>query len=416
MKHLTLSSLPATTGVYIFKNALGELLYIGKAKSIKTRVAHYFRSSNKDWKNAALLKEYATVDYLETSNEIEAYLLEAQLIQKHKPKYNILLKHGNPFVYLTFTDTDPKQLLITRDTLTPGLHVGPFLYKKDAQRVHTYLIKTFQLLLCNKTIEQGCLNYHLNLCAGNCTPLFDKEAYHTRLSLAYTIVTTQHDTYLAVIDRAIKEATSLHAYEKARNLYQYKLNFHSLFESLKLTLISNKSTFIDEEDHSSNTSAHLAVQLQQFFHAKNPIHTIDCFDISHFHGHHRVGASVRFTHGKKDKKYFRRFLIKQASNQHDDYAALEEILQRRYKHQDFPDLILIDGGKGQLGVAKKLNLQTEIASIAKKEERVFTPSCYEGMIVTPMTAVGKTLLSLRDQTHKAAITYHRLLRSKQHEI
>jgi len=142
------------------------------------------------------------------------------------------------------------------------------------------------------------------------------------------------------------------------------------------------------------------------------VNTIDCFDISHFQGHSIVGSCVRFTHGKPDKNKFRRFKIKYLTDQN-DYAALQEIVLRRYADSaELPDLILIDGGKGQLSAVQKVLTGVYIVSLAKKEELLFSSYFPQGIALTVHEDVGKILIALRDYAHHFAISYHRLLRSK----
>ncbi len=145
--------------------------------------------------------------------------------------------------------------------------------------------------------------------------------------------------------------------------------------------------------------------------SSKPIYVIDCFDISHFQSKQMVGACVRFSHGVPVKNKFRRFKIKTLETQ-DDYAALQEIVTRRYRNGDMPDLILIDGGKGQLNAIKKILPDATISSLAKREETLFCNAHPEGVLLDVKTPIGKLLIELRDYTHHFAISYHRLKKEK----
>lgn len=177
-------ALPKAPGIYLFKDKDNHVIYIGKAKSIQKRVSSYFQKQHNDWKVQALVEEHADIDYILTKNEAEALLLEAQLIRDHKPKYNVLLTTGQPFIYIVFTKDDLVKVEIVRNKETKGTYFGPFLQKMQARKAYAYLIRTFKLYLCNKKIANGCLDYHLEKCAGICKTDFDIQDYNFRISLA----------------------------------------------------------------------------------------------------------------------------------------------------------------------------------------------------------------------------------------
>ncbi|NBQ17127.1 excinuclease ABC subunit UvrC, partial [bacterium] len=170
-------TLSSNAGVYLFKNKDGNVIYIGKAKVLKKRVLSYFQKAPKDWKIQMLLEEAVTVDVIETTTEGQALLLEAELVQKYQPKFNVLLKSGQPFLYLLFTENS---LEIVRTKKTKGLYCGPFINKQQARNVYEFLINTFKLYQCNKKINNGCLDYHLGKCIGTCLENFDQKEYAVR--------------------------------------------------------------------------------------------------------------------------------------------------------------------------------------------------------------------------------------------
>ncbi|HEV2601508.1 MAG TPA: GIY-YIG nuclease family protein [Candidatus Babeliales bacterium] len=412
-----LNTLPITPGVYLFKDPTGTILYIGKAKSIRTRVKSYFNNYYTDWKIDNLIKEHAKVDYIGTKNETEALLLEAQLIAQHKPKYNVLLKSGQPFVYILFTahtPSSPSVIKIVRNKKLKGCYFGPFLHKNHARGVYRYLMQTFKLFLCNKTIANGCLDYHIGICAGNCMQQFDTQDYLFRLDLARAALKSNHDLFLENIKTKIAEYNRELVFEKSQQLNNYLENFDTIFT----TIATRYSPTKYEDAINTVTTPRLQpvdsainYQLQQFLQIDTPIKTIDCFDISHFQSSYLVGSCVRFTDGKPDKNSFRRFKIKTLSEQN-DYAALQEIVTRRYKHEDdIPDLVLIDGGKGQLSAVRRIIPQARCISLAKREETIFGAQFPDGIKLDLQTDVGRLLIALRDYTHHFAITYHRKLRS-----
>lgn len=409
------SQLPHLPGVYIFKNQANEILYVGKAKDIKKRVGSYFRKQVSDWKIDALIKEHATIEHIVTTNELEALLLEAQLIKKYQPKYNILLKSGNPFIYLLFTETEPRLLKIVRIRKEKGEYFGPFIHKTDARRCFEYLVKTFRLQMCKGTIKGGCLNYHLNKCAGNCASDYTQKDYDARLDLAKLFLEGNYDKTINSLTSLLYEYNKHYEFEKARNIADYINNMSIIFATLK-------SRFTERKYNPEITQATLpkfkeTEYIKGFYELRDLLQlpelpkSIDCFDISHFQSQALVGSCVRFTDGAPDKNKFRRFAIKTLTEQN-DYAALHEVVSRRYKNGDFPDVILIDGGKGQRNIVKDLFPQVPFISLAKREERLFTDAHPEGIVLDLHTELGKLLVAMRDYAHHFAVSYHKLKRSK----
>lgn len=412
-----IATLPNSPGVYIFKDKNNTILYIGKAKYIRKRVQSYFKKNNSDWKIHALLQEYESIDYILTKNETAALLLEAQLIKDHAPKYNVLLKAGDPFLYILFTQEELPRIQLVRHKKEKGTYFGPFLQKAQTRSAFRYLTQTFRLTLCNKTIANGCLDYHLGLCAGTCKTDFDRADYLVRLQLAQDALNSNSAAFLKTIKEKIDEYNKQLAFEKSKHLTEYLLNFDTIFTTLKTRF--KMATFEDAimaitapKQHVSKLAQQAAPALQEMLHMTNPITTIDCFDISHFQSSFLVGSCIRFTNGIPDKNKFRRFKIKSLIEQN-DYAALQEIVARRYKDRsELPDLILIDGGKGQRNAILPLVGQTPCVSLAKREERLFTPHHPDGIPLDIGSPVGQLLIALRDYAHHFAISYHRLKRHK----
>lgn len=412
------ANLPKLPGVYLFKDRQGTILYIGKAKSLQKRVASYFTKQATDWKVQALINEFHTIAHIITKSEHDALLLEADLVQEHKPKYNVLLTSGQPFVFIAITRAALPQLVVTRSKSKPGTYFGPFIHKQQARTACDYLRKTFALYVCNKTIENGCLDYHLGLCAGTCKSDFNPTDYLCRLELATRVLQKDRSAFLEKIQTEIVHHTRTLEFEKAKNLYGYQQNIDHIFQ--KLAAKFDSSRYKDQLnpaytalENMAKTYTPTAIELQKLVGADNPIHTIDCFDISHFQSSYIVGSCIRFFNGKPMKNKFRKFKIKTLVEQN-DYAALYEIVRRRYKEgtYDLPDLVVIDGGKGQRNAVLPLFYATPCVSIAKKEELLFTQNHPEGTPLDVTTNIGKLLIELRDYAHHFAITYHRTLRNK----
>lgn len=402
--------LPTLPGVYFFKNAAGGVIYIGKAKNLRHRVHSYFQKNKRDWKIDAILAEYHDLDFIITKNETEAMLLEADLIQQHKPPFNSVFKDGQPFIYLLITTSTLPALKVVRNKKEKGEYFGPFLHKMQARNVHRYLMNTFRLNTCNKKCENGCLDYHLGNCPGSCRSDFDPDDYLFRVALVKDLLHQKDNTFIARLDEKIAAYNRSFAFEKARKLHIYRDNVETIFQTIKINYSPKKfktDVFVATTPGPEQSNHQ---ELQELLGIKTPIRTIDCFDISHFQSHYMVGACVRFTDGKPDKHKFRRFRVKTLIQQN-DYAALQEIVSRRYKNpHELPDLILIDGGKGQLSAIVSLFPHAHIASLAKREERLFCTNHPEGITLSVQTAAGKQLIALRDYAHHFAISYHRVRR------
>lgn len=413
-------TLPNSSGVYLFKNKDGQVLYIGKAKILKKRVLSYFQKASKDWKIQMLLQEAATVDVVETTTEGQALLLEAELVQKYQPKFNVLLKSGQPFLYLLFTEN---ALEIVRTKKTKGLYCGPFIHKQQARNVYEFLVSTFKLYQCNKKINNGCLDYHLGKCIGTCLNNFDQQEYAFRLQLAYQALSENKEGFLKSIDAEISKHAKNLDFEKAKNLTFYKNNVENIINTLQQKFSTEKYLSDVTRATASQNMQQMADDVIKNYHAvaielKELLNlpfiplTIDCFDISHFQSTYLVGSCVRFKEGVVDKKNLRKFMIKSLTQQN-DYAALQECVQRRYKDQkDLPDLILIDGGKGQRNAVLPFVCNVTCVSLAKREELLFSDNHKDGVPLLLKTGYGKLLIALRDYAHHFAISYHRLLRNK----
>lgn len=408
--------IPSSAGVYLFKNHDGLVIYIGKAKNLKKRVSTYFRAHYTDWKHASLMQEYATLDFIVTKNEDESLLLEADLIQKYQPKYNVLFKDGQPFVYIVFSKDPLPIAAIVRSTAKKGTYFGPFLHKTDARQVLKFLVETFKLSICDKKISGGCLRYHLGICVGSCRGDFNAEDYQFRVQLAMNVLKGDQKAFLQEIKNKISYYNSMHEFERSRRLHNYLENFEQIFSTIKTHYSAEKfvpelaaATTLQEIPGKDESLAHA---LQQLLKEDKPMHTIDCFDISHFQSRAIVGSCIRFVDGVPVPNKFRRFSIP-TFKQQDDYAALALIITRRYREgKDYPDLVFVDGGKGQLSAAKQVLPTISCASIAKREETLYGDHLPGGVRLDLHTAIGRLLIRLRDYTHHFAITYHRLVRSK----
>ncbi|MCL4379908.1 GIY-YIG nuclease family protein [Candidatus Dependentiae bacterium] len=404
--------LPRSPGVYLMKNQKNQVIYIGKAKELKKRVSSYFRQDHKDWKTDLLVGEVLFIEHVVTATESEALLLEAQLINTHKPQFNILLKHGNPFLYLMITNDAIPALKLTRNKKQRGTYFGPFFNKGEARQAHRMLLDLFALRICNKKIANGCLQYHLGICSGSCKPTFNEQEHRFKIALIISILegksTAEIETSIA---QMIAQHNNALEFEASQRWHQQLQSLSAIIELIKLNCSPKKYAPELAVAYQENIVTPIAndtvrQELQELLQLPIAPITIDCFDISHFQSSHIVGSCVRFTGGLPDKSNFRRFAIKTVSKQN-DYAALQEIVKRRYKlPDDLPDLIVIDGGIGQLHAVQHLVRTTPIVALAKRHEEVYSSTLLSPVRLDLHTAAGKLLIALRDYTHHFAVSYH----------
>lgn len=503
-----ITTLPNMPGVYFFRSNDGAVLYVGKAKNLKNRVTSYLKP-HEDWKTDAMISQAVMVEHRVTSDELEAMLLEAQLIETHQPPFNVLLKSGQPFLYFVFKGGNlPRMELVRSRARTPGEKcIGPFTNASQARILFDMVEQLFQLRLCNRKITNGCLYYHMHRCAGACRNDFDLAAYKERLKRAQQFCTNGPAKFIKELKTEIKAESDTLNFERARHLQRYvellATTLGDRCNSSRLTLIdqeyntgsdiwiltptqlqlfrtnnglvkrlfhfpaetpvdqllsyyrrcpSTRSIFTNFEvperplvekfiatwhgltttsiiDIISTTppapvalaltmastdhTATLPEMLKQLLRLNKPVHTIDCFDISHMAGRNIVGSCVRFTNGSPTPTLFRKFHLRTVTN-NDDYASLKEIVSRRYEDATkLPDLVLIDGGKGQLNAIVPLLPNANVAALAKKEERLFSPCLPStGLKLKQQSPEGATLIAIRDYAHHVAISFQRSIETR----
>ncbi len=524
--------LPLLPGVYVMHGRKGEVLYVGKAKSLRKRVSSYVRP--RDIKTKILSGKIKTVQFVVASSEEEALLLENNLIKKHKPKYNIRLVDDENYPYIKITDDRfPRLLKVYRINGKNGEYFGPFPHGKAIDMTIKAIRKIFPVRTCNIKFKEGrkiepCLLYHLRLCVAPCAGKISEKEYLKIVSGLKDFLKGDSEKVLSDLYRGMERAKRNLEFEKAaiyrdqikgivsvmekqRVVSDKRISF-DLFAAakrrnyavivkmgvregkvvssypfiLRVPIKSDASEIVKEfllqnpfhgsfgkiyvekklrnykeiEDFLSryfhyrikisvprgeiqksilemakeNASIHLNNYLEKMKLTKEkalleevrkelglkklPLR-IEGYDISNVSGKDSVGSMVVFTNGKPDKKQYRIFRIKYTEGPN-DFAMLKEVLYRRFKRkgdklfsQKMPDLLLIDGGKGQLDSAvrikKLLNADVEIASLAKKEELVFTEYANEPIRLSRRSETLKLLQRIRDESHRFAKKHFRKL-------
>lgn len=400
--------LPISSGVYLFKDAAGRVIYVGKAVNIRKRVESYFRGASRTLKTDILVGAIADIDTIQTSSEAEALLLEASLIKQYQPKYNVELKDGKTYPFIQITKEEFPLVSVVRknarkhknfDVELYGPYVNPTLIREALQIIR----KIFPFRTCDPFADQLCLYYDLGLCQGPCEGKISKQEYARNIRKVKLILDGKKDDLYRNLRAEMEELARRKDFEGASRLRDCIRAIGALYSG------TGDINYFKE-----------AEQLQRAIGLSKAPVRIECFDISNTMGQQAVGSMVSFLNGKPDKNNYRRFRIKGVFGI-DDVGMIAEIVRRRYARLQkegvgFPDLIVIDGGRGQLGAAlqelKKLNLSLAVIALAKREEEIFTPGRRLPVKLAGDSLGLRLLMRLRDEAHRFGLKYHTLLRSK----
>lgn len=426
----TIKTFPTTPGLYFMKDKKDTVIYIGKAKNLRSRVSSYFRQSadlmsTRGPKILEMVNRVRTIDFLETKNEVDAILHEARLIKDIRPTYNTDFADDKTFPYLEITSRqDFPGVYITRNPKSPLSRLfGPFTGVKDLRQTMVVLQKIFKFRTCSLDIAaddekrrffRPCLLYSIKQCTAPCADRIEKDNYKKIIKDLVRFLRSKRSTILRQLKKQMDRASVELDFETAA-ICRDRIR---LIERLdrRGTVEANVQPEIFAAD-----PAEALQKLQKIFETQSTIRIIEGFDIAHIAGQESVGSMVQFIDGKPFKSGYRRFKIKTVKGI-DDYASMQEVLMRRYKRamageELFPDLVLIDGGKGHLNAALQAFQQIgapvpRLASIAKKEEIIFIHG-KDSPLKLPANSPAKKLLQyVRDEAHRFAQHYHHILRSK----
>lgn len=414
--------LPDRPGVYLMKDRLGRIIYVGKAKSLKKRVSTYFQSSRRfslPPKIRALVDVIADFEVLEVKTETEALLLEGKLIKEWKPRYNTEFTDDKRFLLLR-VDLEAKipRFRLTRMRKEDGSrYFGPFAHSGPLRRTLTELRKKFGVLLADVTpqkLPDGTYRLYNDVRSElfGFPNIVTEGEYHERVANACKFLEGKTREWLEDLRTEMTKAAENQEFEKAAKLRD------SVF-ALEKTLIKSRKFVRDPLVSDSRVQA--IEQLQEALALPALPSRIECFDISHISGTFVVASLVSFSEGRPDKNNYRRFKIKSFIG-NDDYRAMEEVVGRRYRRmadegRHFPDLIVIDGGKGQVGAALKAFLILDLSpppliGLAKKEETIVFPDEREPIKLPERDPGLRLLQRVRDEAHRFANTFNADLRSR----
>ncbi len=421
---------PAGPGLYFMKGAGEKVLYIGKAKNLRSRAASYFQpgsdlAESRGPRIAEMISKVETVDYLETETEVDAMLKEARLIKDIRPAHNTDLLDDKTFPYLEITTSeDFAGVYITRKPQSKGTRLfGPFAGVKDLRAVFVELQKIFKFRTCKLDIRaddekrrffRPCLLYSIRQCSGPCGDKISKADYKQIIRDMVKFLRSKRATILRQLKKQMAEAAEALQYEKA-GMYRDRIR---LIE--RLDERGRPDEDVQPEVFAADPTEAL-VKLQKILDTPGPVRIIEGIDVANIGGAEAVGSLVKFIDGRPFKSGYRRFKIKTVKGI-DDYAMIAEVVKRRYKYalrgeELWPDLILIDGGLGHLHAAQKAFRQMKtpvprIASIAKREEEIFLQGTNKPLKLPANSPVRKLLQYVRDEAHRFAQHYHHILRSK----
>jgi excinuclease ABC subunit C len=391
---------PDSPGVYMMKTSKGQILYVGKATSLKKRVATYFTSKLLG-KTKMLIERTEEVDYIECESPQQALILEAALIKEKKPKYNISLKDSKSYPYLEISKEKYPRVFISRvKDKKKSLFFGPYADVSSLREALKLIRKIFPFCSCRGRRSQLCLYYHLGLCPGPCAGKITQLEYNENIKAIKKILKGKRMELISLYKNKMAKLSSLKKFEKAakmrdkiyaiENIYKGRPRLHELV-ALKKKLGLSKLPLL-----------------------------IEAIDISALGKNDATGSVVRFKDALADKSNYRRFLIKNVKGA-DDYKRIEEVVLRRYfrlirEKKELPDLILIDGGKGHVTSAerilKKLGKNITLIGLAKKNEEVWLPNKDKPKIISKNNPALHLLQRIRDEAHRFAHAYHLIRRKK----
>ncbi|MFZ1323709.1 MAG: excinuclease ABC subunit UvrC [Candidatus Saccharimonadales bacterium] len=429
-----LAQLPKEPGVYFHKSASGEIIYVGKAAVLRNRVRQYFQASrNRDPKTEALVAEIADTDWITVESEIDALFLEAEMVRRYMPRYNILLRDdkSNTYVRIDMKSEYPS-VTYTRRPLDDGaLYLGPYLSGFSVKRALKYLRRIFPYSVHTVLPKRACLQYHLGLCPGPETGRLDSARYKACLKKLVMYLKGERVLLIGQLERDMQAAAKKKDFEQAAALRNELFALRNLNRQV---IFSDKENMDLSRDHALN-------DLSELLGLSKIPRRIEGYDISHMSGTDTVASMVVFTNGVSDKGAYRKFKMRLPGN--DDFAHIHEVLERRLgeKHNNWPkpDLFLIDGGKGQLGSALKVLEQRQLhlpaIGLAKQFEEIIIKKDWQYLqlnrkklaelggtvlenddflsVRLPQTShIVKLLQRIRDESHRFAVSYHSVLKSK----
>ncbi|MFA5645118.1 MAG: excinuclease ABC subunit UvrC [Candidatus Ratteibacteria bacterium] len=407
-----LKRLPEAPGVYLFRNSADLIIYVGKASCLRSRVKSYF-SSHRDFRSKRIGEATFDVEVIPVSSEGEALILEASLIKRYQPLFNVDLKDDKSYPWVKLTSDQFPAVRMVRESPEPDAeYFGPFTDVECVRNVLKFVRKFYPLRTC-KTLPVGkkrrpCTAFYMNLCLAPCAGMVSLERYARAVEGFRAFFSGQYQSYRRSLRSDLKKAVEAWNFEEARILSQRI----SLLEKMEERIPWRK-----EEKLLAYRQENVLPKLAELFNLDTIPVTVEGYDISNLGETFAVGSKVSFRGGVPWKAGYRRFRIKSVVGIN-DYAMLYEVIYRRIqKHEKdpLPDFILIDGAAGQLRAARNAmedaGKNFPSVALAKKEELIFFDPDSEPLRLSADSPVLRFLQRVRDESHRFARTYHRSLRS-----
>lgn len=440
-------NMPKTSGSYQFKNKTGEIIYIGKAVNLKSRVLSYWGKGVKHSPaKHSMMKKIVSIEWIETESEVEALLLESNLVKKHQPQYNIVLRDDKRFVYIKVsTEETWPRIFMTRKIDKSGKFYGPFVSTEAVRETLKVVRKIWPFRSCARLSKKACLYYRIGKCPGCCENFINEKEYLKSIRQISLFLDGRKKQVVGDIKKAIKELEKLDLIapplkklpkniivRDADIIDTATINIDETINNLKYKLI-NLNKVLEGANVLSlmNKYATDVVELAKILRLSRVPNRIEGYDISNILGRHAVGSMVVFNDGEANKSEYRKFKIKLTDDDAGDVWMLNEVLIRRFKRivdcddkWPKPDLIIIDGGKQQLNVAvrllKKFKLDIPVLAVSKgaglrsaqAPDKIFFPG-EKNALELPLSSPALHIIKrVRDESHRFAVKYHRELRSR----
>jgi len=421
------SDIPAKPGVYVYRDRFGTVIYVGKARNLRRRMSSYFQPSRRttaDPKLRSLINSIEHWSYETVRTEDEALILESRLIKSFAPHYNILMRDDKRYLLLKLDRSERFPTLKAARVKKPdnAEYFGPFPQGTALRSTLDFLLTYFGLRSCkdsepNEETRKRCVKRLVKDCCAPCIGAVTREEYLARLEQALDVLHGDIAPLQAVLKQRMLDAAAECRFEKAARLRDVQTNLEAVFGK------KNRSFLRPELPERAPGNAGVTALQEALGLPKPPEHIIG-FDISNILGTLAVGSLVAFAGGHPDRDNYRRFRIKTVG-QSDDFAMMAEVLTRHFsrlrdENRPYPDLVMVDGGKGQLSSAVsalvKLGIPPlPVIGLAKRNEEIYLPGRSEPVILSRHSPALRMIQALRDEAHRFAITYHRSLREKRLE-
>ncbi|MDP3954742.1 MAG: GIY-YIG nuclease family protein [bacterium] len=418
-----LRTLPNDPGVYFFKDEAGKIIYVGKAKNLKLRVKSYFQPFVKlGPKTQALVGKISKIEHQIVESELEALLLEAQYIGKYLPKYNIRKKDDKSYLYIKITKEQASRVYAARkqdiEKNRKEIHFGPFPSSSNVRQVLSILRRIFPFRSCRILPQKPCLYFNLGLCLGPCLETSSKDKYQKTIKNLICLLKNERKKLIRDLEKEMLSFADTKDYEEAAKTRDKLSKLKQLLEPFRNPLEYIESPNLLSDRRKEETDA-LRKALQPYYpNMTKNLWRIEAYDISNFQGQKATGSMVVFAKGNRQLSNFRKFRIRM-EDKPNDVAMMREVLERRLRHKEWriPDLILVDGGKGQVGGAvellRELSLNVPVVGLAKRLEILVIPKfpiTYVELSLPKNSPALNLLKRIRDEAHRFANAYHRKLR------